>query len=179
MILEDLIKAYKTLLKKQDAKLITKYEMIEKTNADGAKFEAACYWFLRSRGLTVKIDDTGAGGGADFLCCGPNCRFVVEATTINTLAMESKTGMKHDQRGVSGGWYSRFPTLYAKLNDKVRQLQGYDIPRMVAVGSFHNESFSLFRDVMADEYFSVFLLVTNIERHNLRILLRTFLRSLL
>ena len=156
MTVDDLIESYKHFLIKQDPGLIKKYKKNEKYNADGAKFEAVCYWLLQSRGLKVSIDDAGASGGADFLCLGPNCRFVVEATTINTLAMESKTGMKHDQSNVSDGWYTIFPTLYAKLNDKVRQLHGYDVPSMVALGSFHNESFTLFRSVMADEYLSVF-----------------------
>ncbi len=135
---------------------VQKYESSEKTNADGAKFEAACYWMLRSRGLKVEIGDTCNAGGADFVCCGVSCRFVVEATTINTHAMERKTGMKHDQTGISGGWYTAFPTLYEKLTDKIRQVQRYDVPRMVAIGSFHNESLALFRHVMADEYFAVF-----------------------
>ena len=70
--------------------------------------------------------------------------------------MEDKTGMKHNQSGIPGGCYSEYPTLYQKLIDKVKQVTTYDIPRMVSIGSFHNESFSLFRQAMADEYFSVF-----------------------
>lgn len=154
--LHDLTVAYKTLLAEECPGHVKKYELTEKTNADGAKFEAACYWMLRSRGLIVQIGDTGRSGGADFVCSGANCRFIVEATTINTWAMERKTGMKHDQTGISGGWFSLFPTLYEKLIDKTRQVERYDVPRMVAIGAFHNESLALFRHVMADEYLAVF-----------------------
>lgn len=161
--MDDLIAAYKTLLAEDYPHYIQKYESTEKVNTDGAKFEAACYWMLRSRGLNVQIGDTGAEGGADFVCSGASCRFVVEATTINTWAMERKTGMKHDQADVSGGWFTPFPTLYEKLTDKTRQVERYNVPRMVAIGSFHNESSALFRHVMADEYLAVFF-----DRDNFR-----------
>jgi len=154
--LGDLITAYKKFLAEHHSDYVQKYKSTEKTNPDGAKFEAACYTILRSRGLRVEVGDTGTAGGADFICSGVNCRFVVEATTINTLAMEGKTEMKHDQTGIPGGWYSVYPTLYQKLIDKVKQVAKYDIPRMVSIGSFHNESLTLFRPVLADEYFAVF-----------------------
>ena len=154
--LDEVIAAYKIFLARQYPDYIQKYESAEENNADGAKFEAACYWILRSRGLMVQIGDIGTSGGADFICSGASCKFVVEATTINTWAMERKTGMKHDQTGVTDGFYTAFPTLYEKLIDKVRQVGKYDVPRMVAIGSFHNESLTLFRDVMADEYLAVF-----------------------
>ena len=162
--LDKVIASYKMFLGKQHPDYIKKYESTEKTNADGAKFEAACYWILRSRGLIVEIGDTGAAGGADFICSGASCKFVVEATTINTWAMERKTGMKHDQTGVEGGFYKAFPTLYDKLIEKVRQVEKYDVPRMIAIGSFHNESSTLFRHVMADEYLAVFFNHDNLSR---------------
>mgnify|MGYP001618116965 CR=1 FL=1 len=152
----DLMAAYKKFILGQYLDYVQKYESTEKTNLDGAKFEAACYTILRARGLRVEIGDTGTTGGADFICSGVSCRFVVEATTINTLVMEDKTGMKHDQTGIPGGWYRAYPTLYQKLIDKAKQVAKYDIPRMGVIGSFHNESLSLFRHVMADKYFSVF-----------------------
>lgn len=154
--LTDLITAYKKFIIRQYPDYVQKYESTDNTNPDGAKFEAACYMILRSRGLRVEIGDTGTAGGADFICSDVSRRFVVEATTINTLAMEGKTGMKQDQDGIPGGWYSAYPTLYQKIIDKVKQVAKYDIPRIVSIGSFHNESFALFRHVMADEYFSVF-----------------------
>lgn len=154
--LVELIAAYKKFLAERYPDHVGKYESIEKSNPDGAKFEAACYTILRSRGLRVEIGDIGTSGGADFICTGVNCGFVVEATTINTLVLEDKTGMKHNQADISGGWYSPYPTLYQKLIDKVKQVAKYDIPRMVSIGSFHNESLALFRHVMADEYLAVF-----------------------
>jgi hypothetical protein len=157
LTLDDLIVAYKRFLAEEYPDYIHKYESTGKTNTDGAKFEAACYWMLHSRGLNIEIGDTRAAGGADFICSGASCKFVVEATTINTWAMERKTGMKHDQTHVSGGWYTAFPTLYEKLTDKIRQVERYDVPRMIAIGSFHNESLALFRHVMADKYLAVFL----------------------
>lgn len=156
--LDDLIVIYKDFIVRQYPDFLKKYEATEKTNPDGAKFEAACYAILRTRGLKIEIGDTGKTGGADFICSNVNCRFVVEATTINTLVMENKTEMKHDQTGIPGGFYGAYPTLYQKLFEKVKQVAKpeYNIPRIVIIGSFHNESFLLFRDVMADEYFSVF-----------------------
>jgi hypothetical protein len=154
--LDDLISAYKGFLAEQYPENVPKYSSTEKSNPDGAKFEAVCYWILRSRGLKIEIDDTGVAGGSDFICSGVSCRFVVEATIINTHTMERKTEMKHDQTGISGGCYIAFPTLYQKLTDKVKQVTKYEVPRMVSIGSFHNESLSLFRHSMADEYFSVF-----------------------
>ena len=154
--LDKVIASYKMFLAREHPDYIQKYESTEKTNADGARFEAACYWVLHSRGLIVQIGDTGTAGGVDFICSGASCKFVVEATTLNTWAMERKTGMKHDQTGVKGGFYTAFPTLYEKLIDKVRQVEKYNVPRMVAIGSFHNESLTLFRHVMADEYLAVF-----------------------
>ena len=151
-------------LRGQNHDYIKKYEATGKTNADGAKFEAACYWMLRSRGLIVKIGDTGCVGGADFICSGASCKFVVEATTINTWAMERKTGMKHDQTDVEGGVYNAFPTLYEKLIEKVKQVETSDVQRMIAIGSFHNESLTLFRHVMADEYLAVFFKHDNLCR---------------
>ena len=91
--LGDIITDYKKFIAGQYPDYVKKYESTEKTNPDGAKFEAACYTILRARGLRVEIGDTGPAGGADFICSGVSCRFVVEATTINTLAMEDKTGM--------------------------------------------------------------------------------------
>lgn len=154
--LDDLILAYKMFLELQYPDYVQRYESTEKTNPDGARFEAVCYTILCSHGLRVEIGDTGTSGGADFICSGVSCRFVVEATTINTLVMENKTGMKHDQTGISGGWYRAYPTLYQKLIDKVKQVAKYDIPRMISIGSFHSESLALFRHVMADECFAVF-----------------------
>jgi hypothetical protein len=166
--LDDIIAAYKKFIAVQYPSYVKKYESTEKTNPDGAKFEATCYTILRSRGLRVEIGDTGTTGGADFICSGVSCRFVVEATTINTLAMEDKTKMKHDQTGILGGWYSAYPTLYQKLLGKVKQVAKYDIPRMISIGSFHNESLLLFRNVMADEYFSVFFNCENSRRPQLQ-----------
>lgn len=162
--LDKIITSYKMFLGDQNSNFIKKFEATEKTNVDGAKFEAVCYWMLRSRGLIVEIGDAGNVGGADFICSSANCKFVVEATTINTWAMERKTGMKHDQVAVEGGFYEVFPTLYEKLIEKVKQVEKYDFPRMIAIGSFHNESSVLFRHVMADEYLAVFFNHDNLCR---------------
>ena len=78
--------------------------------------------------------------------------------------MEDKTEMKHDQTGVPGGFYKKYPTLYQKLIAKTKQVSKYDIPRMVGIGSFHNESSTLFRPVLADEYFDVYFQRDNYGR---------------
>jgi len=148
--------AYKEFLVSHYPHHLNKYESTEKNDLDAARFEAACYAILRARGLSVEIGESDKGGGPDFICTGMDCRFVVEATTINTFAMERKTGMKNDQTGISGGFYTKFPTLYQKLVRKAEQVAKYEIPRMVCIGSFHNESLILFRHVLADEYFPVF-----------------------
>lgn len=70
--------------------------------------------------------------------------------------MEAKTGMKHDQRGIDGGWFKPFPTLFQKLESKTKQVSEYKIPRAVFLGSFHNESSMLFDDGLADQYLSEF-----------------------
>jgi hypothetical protein len=154
--IDQVTSAYKEFLASHYPGHLKKYKSTETHDLDAARFEAACFAILRARGLSVEIGESAKGGGPDFVCAGVSCRFVVEATTINTFAMENKTGMKDDQREVSGGFYEKFPTLYQKLIRKVKQVAKYEIPRMVCIGSFHNESLTLFRHVLEDEYFPVF-----------------------
>ena len=152
------VAAYKDFLTSRYPRHLKKYESREKKDFDAARFEAACYVILRARGFSVEIGESDKGGGPDFICAGVGCRFVVEATTINTFAMENKTGMKHDHTGISGGFYEKYPTLYQKLVSKAQQVAKYKIPSIVCIGSFHNESLTLFRHVLADEYLPVFFM---------------------
>jgi hypothetical protein len=156
--ISDVMAVYKKFLSYQYPRHLQKYQSTEKNDLDAARFEATCYAILRSRGLSIEIGEKDKSGGPDFICTGVSCKFVVEATTVNTFAMEDKTGMKHDQTGISGGFYGKYPTLYQKLISKTKQVAKYEIPKVVSIGSFHNESLTLFRDVMADEYLAVFFI---------------------
>lgn len=135
---------------------LKKFELLKRNSCDAAKFEAVCYSILLARNIEVKIGEECRTGGADFLCSTKIGKFAVEATTINTFSMEDKTGMKNDQMKISGDFYCAYPTLYQKLEDKTRQLSKYEFPGIVAIGSFHNESLTLFRHVMVDEYLNAF-----------------------
>lgn len=155
----DVLKSYKSMLTREN-KLghLKKLENNEKTIPDGAKFEAAVFSILQSQGIHVEIGDDPKSGGTDFICTAKDGKFAFEATSINTFRMEEGTGLKNDQTGISGGFYQRYPGLYQKLEAKVRQVSNYSFPRIVSIGSFHNESMTIFRDVIADEYLSAFFI---------------------
>ena len=153
----DVLKSYKGLLKKdKKAGHLKKLEGIERTNLDGAKFEAVVYSILQSLRISVEIGDDPVSGGTDFICTVRDHKFAFEATTINTYAMERQTGLQNDQREISGGCYQCYQGMFLKLEDKVKQLSRNEFPGIVCIGSFHNESRMIFRDVMADEYLDVF-----------------------
>ena len=155
--ISEVLEGYKTFLSRQYPHHFEKFKLIEADNLDGAKFEAACFSILQSRNFKIDIGEENKCGGADFICTGKTGKFALEATTIDTYAMERKTLMKNDQRGISAGIYCSYPTLYQKLEGKVKQLSKYQFPRIVAIGSFHNESLILLRNVLADEYLYAFL----------------------
>jgi hypothetical protein len=153
----DVLKSYKGFLKKdKKAGHLKKLEGIEKTNLDGAKFEAVVYSILQSFRISVEIGDDPISGGTDFICTVRDHKFAFEATTINTFAMERQTGLKNDQRETSGGFYQCYQGMFLKLEEKVKQLSRNKFPGIVCIGSFHNESMMIFRDVMADEYLDAF-----------------------
>ena len=158
----DVLKSYKRMLKREK-KLghLKKLEKNEKTNPDGAKFEASVFSIIQSQGIHIEIGDDPKSGGTDFICKVNDRQFAFEATSINTFRMEEGTGLKNDQAGISGGFYQRYPGLYQKLEAKVRQVSKYSFPRIVGIGSFHNESMTIFRDVMADEYLFAFFIERN------------------
>ena len=155
----DVLKSYKSMLTSEN-KLghLKKLENNEKTNPDGAKFEAAVFSILQSQGILVEIGDDPKSGGADFICTVKGKRFAFEATSIDTFRMGAGTGLRNDQTGISGGFYQRYPGLCQKLVDKVKQVSKTNLPGIVSIGSFHNESMTIFMDVMADEYLSVFFI---------------------
>ena len=150
------IQRYTNFLKTKFPKSYKKYLLTESNNPNGAKFEAVCYSILKSRNIEVIPFDDLKSGGPDFFCSIENVQFIAEATTIDIYAMENKTEMKHDQTNVNGGFYKTYPTLYQKLIKKTKQVSVKDLPRIVFIGSFHNESPTLFREVLADEYLYVF-----------------------
>jgi hypothetical protein len=153
----NVLKSYKRMLTRENKfGHLKKLEKNEKTNSDGAKFESAVFSILQSQGIHVEIGDDPKSGGTDFICKVKDGQFAFEATSINTFRMAEKTGLKNDQTGISGGFYQRYPGLYQKLEAKVRQVSNYSFPRIVGIGSFHNESMTIFRDVMADEYLFAF-----------------------
>lgn len=152
----DVCESYKRLLAQVHPDYLTNFLSREDQYPDGARFEAVVYSIIRSMDLHVQIEEHPRIGGADFVCHAKSGSFVLEVTTIHTSAMERKTGMKNDQRRVSGGSYCPYPTLYKKLLDKASQVSGYSLPRVVGVGTFHNEAKTLLRPVMADEYLGVF-----------------------
>lgn len=154
----DVCDSYKKLLAQGHANYLGTFVSRENQYPDGARLEAVVYSIMRSLGLRVQIEESLRSGGADFICHADSGTFVLEVTTIHTSAMERKTGMKHDQRGVPGGFYRPYPTLYQKLLDKANQVSGYSLPRVVGIGTFHNEARTLLRPVMADKYLGVFTL---------------------
>lgn len=154
--MSDVIEDYKSLLSYETPRFFKSFMAREKDNPDAAKFEAASFSIMRSRDLEIEFGEKNKGGGADFICTGTTGKFALEVTTINTSAMEENTEMKNDQRGIDGGFYLIYPTLYQKMVEKVKQLSQYPFPGIVAIGSFHGESLTLFRDVLADEYLKVF-----------------------
>jgi hypothetical protein len=64
--------------------------------------------------------------------------------------------MEKDQTKTAGGSYKAYRTLWRKLKAKASQLSECRLPIVVAIGSFHNESLTLFDDVLIDEYLSAF-----------------------
>lgn len=156
-ILEEILKGYEHFLCESYPRHFKKFILLKANDPDAAKFEAVCFSILRSYKLGVNIGESDNTGGADFLCLGEVGRFALEATTINTFSMENKTEMKNDQTETLGGFYRAYPTMYQKLESKVRQISRYDFPRIVAIGSFHNEALTLFRHVLVDEYLYAFL----------------------
>jgi len=154
--IKEILASYKEFLKRNNQKHLSSFEKKEGNNPDGAKFEAAMFSIGQSYGLDIEIGEDSPEGGADFICTRKNNKFALEVTTINTKSIERKTGMKHDQHNVKAGFYSIYRELFSKLKAKVKQVSRYDFPRIVSVGSFHNEAVSLFRPTMADEYLEVF-----------------------
>jgi hypothetical protein len=155
----DVLKSYKSMLSREKKSgHLKKLDNNEKTNPDGAKFEAAIYSILQSQGIHVEIGDNPKSGGTDFICTVKGKKFAFEATSINTFRMEEGTGLRNDQRGISCGFYQRYPGLYQKLEGKVKQVSKTNLPAIVSIGSFHNESMTIFRGVMADEYLSAFFI---------------------
>lgn len=154
--IDELYENYKAVLKSHFPEEFRRLLRIEENNIDGAKFQAALAAILQFFGLKTIFGETSGNGGVDFICRMQNVEFAAEATIINTMSMEAKTGMKHDQRGIDGGWFKPFPTLFQKLESKTKQVSEYKIPRAVFLGSFHNESSMLFDDGLADQYLSEF-----------------------
>lgn len=150
------VQKYTDFLKNKFPKNYEKYLFTESNNPDGAKFEAVCYSILKYRNIEVTPCDDLKSGGPDFLCLIGNVQFIAEATTIDISALENQTGMKHDQTNINSGFYEIYPSLYSKLTKKTKQVSGRNVPRIVFIGSFHNESLTLFREVLADEYLPAF-----------------------
>jgi hypothetical protein len=152
----DICVSYKKLLAQRHADYLIKFISRVNQYPDGARLEAVVYSIMRSFGLRVQIEEDPRSGGADFICHANSGSFVLEVTTIHTSAMERKTELEQNQTGVLGGFYRPYPTLYKKLLDKAKQVSKYSLPRVVGVGTFHNEAKTLLRPVMADEYLGVF-----------------------
>lgn len=155
--LEEILTGYKEILGIRYPRNLKEFILREVT---AAKFEAACFSIFRSYGLEVVIGENLKKRGPDFLCSCKMGQFALEVTIINTTSMEDKTGMKNCQKGILGGFYQAYqtdPALRQKLVEKAGQVSACHFPRIVAIGSFHNESLTLFREVLADEYLDVFL----------------------
>jgi hypothetical protein len=106
-------------------------------NAIGAKAEAAIFSWLYWNHLDVKVNEHPKTGGADFLCRSPKGNdFILEVTTIQSDRVDRESHFPGESE--SGGAYGLITKeLKGVIETKLRQVDKYPLPRVVAVASDH------------------------------------------
>jgi hypothetical protein len=150
--IDSVLQKYKDYLLVKAPEQLRALERTEKVSREGAMFEAAMFAVMREcYGFDVTIEESGAKGGADFVCRSDSGQFVLEATTLETQSVEDVSGLPHH---FTPGETRFFASLTHKLRktagDKTPQLSGYPVARLMAVGSFHSASEVLFSNLQVE-----------------------------
>lgn len=120
---------------------LKRFNRLYASNEEAAISEAVVFnWLYRDR-RSPEIKEDQTTGGVDFICKPDSYnQFVVEVTCLGRQAFTNATGCHmHPGQPMSLGSPTRI--LWQRVNDKARQLSGYEMPRVLAITSLHDGAF--------------------------------------
>lgn len=105
----------------------------------GAVGEAMVWHFLTGHVDQIDLNEDPKSGGPDFLCNTNGVDFLVECTALTIKKATNMTGLSNDLRDAGGAYSDPLESVADKLNDKMDQLDGHDIPTLLVLCTFHLE----------------------------------------
>jgi len=117
---------------------------------------------LQGFGVRPEVNEVPGTGGADFLCSAtggspilalrePKSHFVVEATSLDSDAVTTRSHLPNELKEGGGAYDLVTAAVFAKAKKKAIQLMDYPMPRILAVVSSHAQSGALFNTYAAQE----------------------------
>ena len=146
--IEGVLDSYSGYLHSGHPKNANRFDLARKLDREGAIAEAITFAMLQTMDLQPEIHEQVGIGGADFICCGsrgplfkrsPEDRFVVEATSLSPDAVSNRSNIPNEvPEGIGGCAFGLLTqNICNKAKDKAPQLEGYAMPRVLAIASSH------------------------------------------
>jgi hypothetical protein len=146
--IEGVLNSYSAYLRATHPKNAERFELMRLSDREASVAEAIVFGMFKTMGLRPEIHDQVGTGGADFICYGssgplvkpsPVDRFVVEATSLDPAAVTDRSHIPNEcPEEISGGAFGLLTrNIYNKAKDKATQLEGYAMPRVLAIASSH------------------------------------------
>jgi hypothetical protein len=137
--LEEVLVGYKKYIEIKATEHFKRFCAREKDNLDSCIAEAVYFNLLRTGRYDISIAEDVSKGGADYLCKVGDREFLAEVTTLDSDAVERRSGWKNEIP-ITGEVFA-FDTisvnLCRKAIKKVPQLSGISMPRLLVIGSRH------------------------------------------
>ena len=152
---EDIVHNHKRFLKDERPARIKSYCDLLKSQPASARAEAVVFHFLKANLEDVRMQEDPETGGVDFQCQTSTAKFMVEVTCLEAESVTRKSGLKNEPpQNHSSGWYSDITQkLHRTVQNKVKQVSGYDCPRLLVIGCEHPQA-----DMLLDTTDAEFLL---------------------
>ena len=136
--IHEVVSSYKDYLDVSDPGQLKQFENRQKSNPQDADLEAALFSVAQSYGFEVTLGEVPGEGGVDFICRTKDRSFALEVTRLDTSSVERRSGVKNVAADGRGGTPSFIlDLLRRKASGKANQLSGYEMPRVLSIGSTH------------------------------------------
>jgi hypothetical protein len=138
-VISNVIESYKTFLMVKYPSHHTLFCNRLCNKPESAKAEAVLFSLLRTAVDDVAVAEDVVTGGADFLCSKDDAKFIVEVTSLAGEAVAGQSGWPNGvpEDSTAGSFGLITHMLRTRASEKVPQLAGYEMPRVLAISCEH------------------------------------------
>jgi len=109
------------------------------------------YWAFKKLGFDVSVNEDPSTGGVDFAICREGFTGVVEATTLLSSTIATRTGLPDGLATFTGSFAPVNASLFGKVSGKAKQMGRENGPRILSIVVTHSMASMLFSSIVLDE----------------------------